>query len=613
MSRPDAASAHFDREAVHAKYLAERDKRLIEGRADIRDLDRDDAFRHYRDDPFTPYVERSPVSDEVDVVIVGGGIAGVLVGAELRKRGLERIRIVDQAGGIGGTWYWNRYPGVMCDVESYIYIPMLEEFGYVPTSRYASGDEIRGHLERIAERYRLTDGALWHTDVTRAEWHDEEARWHVLTDRGDDVACRWYVLAAGILNLMKLPCIRGMEDFAGHSFHTARWDYDYTGGGTDQPLDKLGGKTIALLGTGASGIQALPPLVESAKHVYVFQRTPSAIGVRGNGPTDDAFGQDLEPGWQKQRMDNFQAVMLGRKVDRDAVDDGWTHHYAVVNNPPHVDGMTRQEFMQSAEELDYGIMEAHRRRVEEIVADHSMAEVLMPYYRYICKRPCFHDEYLAAFNSPNVTLIDCPAGIDEITALGPVVDGRQYEVDCLIYGTGFEAERTPLARRVGHEIVGRNGVTLAEGWADGPVTLFGILSRGFPNMFAMPAPTQQSVVTVNYTQLAVLGAEFVGATISQLRDAGIDVFDVSADAQESWVQEIVGSYADISRVMSACTPSRINNEGHPETLNPKAGNYGGGFGDWFTYREILERWLADGRLDGLELHRLSPSGTPTTP
>jgi cation diffusion facilitator CzcD-associated flavoprotein CzcO len=613
MSPPDSASAPFDPEAVHAKYLAERDKRLVEGRADIRDLDHDDVFGQYRNDPFTPFVGRSPVSDEVDVVILGGGIAGVLVGVELRKRGVERIRIVDHAGGIGGTWYWNRYPGVMCDVESYIYIPMLEEFGYVPTDRYASGDEIRGHLERIAERYRLTDDALWHTGVTRAEWHDEEARWHVHTDRGDDVACRWYVLGAGILNLMKLPCIPGMEDFAGHSFHTARWDYDYTGGGTAEPLDKLRDKTIALLGTGASGIQALPPLVESAEHVYVFQRTPSAIGVRDNRPTDDAFGRELEPGWQKRRMDNFQAVMLGRQVDGDAVDDGWTHHYAVVNNPPYVKGMSRQEFMRNAEKLDYGIMEEHRRRVEEVVADHAMAEVLKPYYRYLCKRPCFHDEYLAAFNRPNVTLIDCPAGIEKITPQGPVVDGRQYEVDCIIYGTGFEAERTPLSRRVGHEIVGRHGVTLAEQWADGPVSLFGILSRGFPNMFAMPAPSQQSVVTVNYTQLAVLGAEFVGTTIGLLREAGVEVFDVSAEAQETWVQEIVGRYTDISRVMSACTPSRINNEGHPETISPKAGNYGGGFGDWFAYRDIIEKWLADARFEGLELDLLSPSAMPTTP
>ena len=601
MSGAGSDDVHFDPDAVHAKYRAERDKRLVEGRSDIRDLDQDRVFGHYRDDPFTPYAERPPVADEVDVVIVGGGIAGILVGAELRKRGIERIRVVDQAGGVGGTWYWNRYPGIMCDVESYIYIPMLEEFGYVPKDRYASGPEIREHLERIAEKYRLCDDALFHTDITRAEWHDDEARWHVHTDRGDDVTCRWYVLAAGILNLMKLPDLPGMEDFAGHAFHTARWDFDYTGGSTFEQLDKLEGKRVALLGTGASGIQAVPPLVASAEHVYVFQRTPSAIGFRGNRPTDPAFGDGLEPGWQKARMDNFQSIMLGRTVDVDLVDDGWTHHYAAVNNPKFEKGMTRQEFFRHAEEVDFDIMEEHRRRVDELVADSATAEVLKPYYRYICKRPCFHDEYLSAFNAPNITLVDCPAGIEKITEQGPVVDGKQYEVDCIIYGTGFEPERTPLARRVGHEIAGREGTTLEARWADGPCTMFGIMSRLFPNMFVMPAPAQQCVVTVNYTQLAVLGAEIIAATIRQLDEAGVDAFDVSAEAEAAWVQQIVERFSANEQVMSACTPSRINNEGHPEDVSPRSGNYGGGFGDWFAYREVLETWVADGRFEGLEL------------
>ena len=281
MSRPGSASAPFDPEAVHAKYLAERDKRLVEGRADIRDLDHDESSGTTGTTPSRPSSSDAPVGDEVDVVILGGGIAGVLAGAELRKRGVERIRIVDQAGGIGGTWYWNRYPGVMCDVESYIYMPMLEEFGYIPTRRYASGDEIRGHLERIAERYRLDDDALFHTDVTRAEWHDDEARWHVHTDRGDDVACRWYVLAAGILNLMKLPCIPGMEDFAGHSFHTARWDYDYTGGGANEPLDKLEGKDDRAPRHGRVGhpVRAAPGRVGQAR-----LRVPAhALGHRRTG------------------------------------------------------------------------------------------------------------------------------------------------------------------------------------------------------------------------------------------------------------------------------------------------------------------------------------------
>jgi cation diffusion facilitator CzcD-associated flavoprotein CzcO len=605
---PTDQSASFDPEAVHAKYLAERDKRLVEGRSDIRDLDHDAHFAQYRNDPFTPYTERAPVADEVDVVIVGGGIAGVLVGANLRKAGVERIRIIDQAGGIGGTWYWNQYPGVMCDVESYIYMPMLEELDYIPSRRYAYGDEIREHLEAIAGRFDLTRDALFHTDVTRAEWDEDAARWRVHTDRGDVVSCRWYVLAVGILNLMKLPVIAGMEDFGGVSFHTARWDYDYTGGGPHEPLDGLGDKVVAVLGTGASGIQCVPPLAESAQHVYVFQRTPSAIGERGNRPTEPDFAVGFEPGWQQSRMDNFQAIMLGVAVDVDQVDDGWTQNYATVNNPPVKEGMTRGDIARGAEALDFEVMEAHRRRIDEIVGDPAKAEILKPFYRYICKRPCFHDEYLTAFNSPRVTLIDCPAGIERITKDGLDVNGEHYEVDCIIYGTGFEAERTPLQRRAGHDIVGRNGITLAEKWADGPRTVFGMLSRDFPNMFAMPAPTQQSVVTVNYTQLAVLGAEFVGRAIGLLEQHEVDVFDVSAEAEDAWVGTIIDSFIDASAVMSACTPSRINNEGHPEDVSPLAGNYGGRLGDWFGYRDVLERWLEDGTFEGLEIE--VRTGTP---
>ena len=324
----------FDPEAVRAKYLAERDRRLVPHRADIRDLRTDEYFASYRDDPFTPYQDRDPVADEVDVVIVGGGIAGILAGARLREAGIGDIRIIDEAGGIGGTWYWNRYPGVMCDVESYIYLPMLEELDYIPKNRYAFGDEILHHLEAMADRFDLADDALFHTGVTGAEWQEGEARWRVRTDRGDEVSCRWYVLAVGILNLLKLPTIPGMEDFAGHSFHSARWDYAYTGGGPGQPLTNLSDKSVALFGTGASGIQIVPPLAAAAEHVYLFQRTPSAIGERGNRPTPPDFGKDFEPGWQKARMDNFQSIILGLPVDTDLVDDGWTHDYAGAKNAP---------------------------------------------------------------------------------------------------------------------------------------------------------------------------------------------------------------------------------------------------------------------------------------
>jgi cation diffusion facilitator CzcD-associated flavoprotein CzcO len=405
----------------------------------------------------------------------------------------------------------------------------------------------------------------------------------------------------GILNLLKLPVIPGMDGFTGRAFHTARWDYAYTGGRPGEALTDLGDKTVALVGTGASGLQALPPLAESANHVYVFQRTPSAIGVRGNRPTDPAFAKGLAPGWQKARMDNFQSIMLGRPVDADLTDDGWTHHYAAVQNPPRVKGASLAQFMRAAEELDFGIMEEHRRRIDELVTDPDVAAALKPYYRYLCKRPCFHDEYFDAFNRPNVTLVDCPAGIERITASGPVVGGRHYDVDCIVYGTGFEAELTPLPRRIGHDVVGRGGITLAQKWAEGAASLFGMMSRGFPNMFVMPAPGQQAVVTVNYTQIAVLGAEVVSGVVALLEKQGIATFDVTAEAEADWIQGIVDTYVDPSAVMSACTPSRINNEGDPGGIRARDTNYGRGFGDYFAYRELLESWLSGGELDGLEL------------
>jgi cation diffusion facilitator CzcD-associated flavoprotein CzcO len=591
----------YDPEVVRARYLAERDKRLVPGRADIRDLARDEHFARYREDPFTPVADRTPVVEDVDVVIVGGGIAGLVAGAQLRKAGIERIRVVDQAGGIGGTWYWNRYPGVMCDVESYMYLPLLEELGYVPKHRYAYGEEIRLYLEAVAERFDLVSDALFHTGVTRATWDDDAARWRVNTDRGDELRARYYVLAVGLLNLLKLPAIPGMEDFAGPSFHTARWDYSVTGGGPGEPLTGLRDKVVGLIGTGATGIQCLPALAEAAEHVIVFQRTPSAIGERGNRPTAPDFAAGLEPGWQQARMDNFQALMLGRAVGADLVDDGWTHHYAAVHHPPRRKDMTIEEYIRGAEELDFGIMEQHRRRVEEMVADPATAEVLKPHYRYLCKRPCFHDEYLLAFNNPNVSLVDCPAGFERVTEHGPVVDGRPYEVDVLIYGTGFEPEVTPLARRAGHDIVGRDGVDLADKWAEGPATLFGMMTRGFPNLFVMPAPAQQCVVTVNYTQLAVLGAEFIGGAVGILERRGARSFDVSAAAEEDWTQKIVDSFVDGRAVMSACTPSRINQEGNPGSLSPRSGNYGRGFGDYFAYRDLLHGWVERGDCEGLEL------------
>ncbi len=599
MSEDDEGQSH--RAALYRKYQAERDKRLVEGRSAIRDLRTDEAFADYLNDPFTPFVEREPVQAAADVTIVGAGLAGLVVAAQLRKAGIETIRLIDRAGGPGGAWYWNRYPGVMSDIESYVYLPMLEELGYTPTRKYTFGSEIRQHLESIADRFALRDDALFHTGVESTQWDESIGRWVLRTDRGDVLTSKYVVMAVGILNLLKLPLIPGMETFAGESFHTARWNYAYTGGTPQDPaLVNLADKVVGVLGTGATAIQCVPPLAEHSKHLYVFQRTPSAIGERGNRPTGADVIRTMRPGWQRSRMDSFSGVMAGAAVE-DLVDDGWTRDWRQVVSPRVTPGMSRHDIARQVEECDFAIMDAHRERVSTIVRDPDTAEMLKPYYRYACKRPCFHDEFLPTFNRPNVTLVSCPGGIERVTSEGLVVDGTLFELDCIVYATGFEPESTPFPQRAGHQITGRDGMTLAAKFAAGPRTLHGVMTRGFPNLFIMPAPFQQAAGSPNYTHVAVEGAEHIAATIAALHQRGVQVADVSAQAEQAWVDEIVSAFRDPSRFLAACTPSRINFEGDMSKITPLAGSYGGGAGDLFGWRDLLADWRRDGKFAGLEL------------
>jgi cation diffusion facilitator CzcD-associated flavoprotein CzcO len=598
----------FDPELVGAKYEAERAKRMVDGRAAFHDF-QDETVARYRDDPFTPITPRDAIDEDVEVAIIGAGIAGVVAGAQLRKRGIDSLRLIDQAGGIGGTWYWNRYPGVMCDVESYCYLPMLEEMEYIPRKRYSQGEEIREHVEAIAQRFDLADSALFHTGVRHTQWDEDRSRWVLRTDRGDVIRAKYVIMAVGILNLMKIPVIDGMESFAGPAFHSARWDYEYTGGSQEDPrMTNLADKVVGIIGTGASAIQAIPPLAESSKHLYVFQRTPAAVGVRGDRPTDDEFAASLQPGWHRARNENFQAVMLGQQVDVDLVDDGWCHHFARINNPPFEPGVSMEEFMLQVDEFDYGVMELHRQRIRETITDPAVADLLMPYYKYSCRRPLFHDAFLPSLNRDNVSVVDCPVGIDRITEHGVVVDGHEYQVDCIVYATGFEPEVTPFPRKAGHEIVGRGGRTVGEKWAEGGATLFGLMTSGFPNLFLMPCPGQQAVVTVNYTLLVEVGAEFVAETIATLDGEGVDAFDVNEDAEAEWVQRVIDDSMAKAPPPGGvpCTPgSRMlfDDDGNMVLLDPQAGTYGGGFGDYFGYRDLLREWLERGEFAGLSLKR----------
>jgi cyclohexanone monooxygenase/pentalenolactone D synthase len=246
-------------------------------------------------------------------------------------------------------------------------------------------------------------------------------------------------------------------------------------------------------------------------------------------------------------------------------------------------------------------MELHRRRIEELVEDPDVAESLKPYYRYLCKRPLFHDEYFDAFNRDNVTLIDCPGGVTRVTKHGVIANDQEVEVDCIVYATGFEAEVTPFWRRAGHPIIGRGGVPLSEKWKDGARTYLGIFTRGFPNLFLMPAPGQQSTISVNFTHILSEGAEFIAGAVALLEARGVKIFDVREDAEADWVQQILDAYADRSAFMAACTPSRLNFEGDVSAANPLSGTYGGGYGDVFGWRDLLKEWRERGDFAGLEL------------
>jgi cyclohexanone monooxygenase len=448
------ADLGFDPAALRQRYREERDRRLRED-GNEQYVEVKGEFAHFLDDPYAePGFEREPLFDEVEVLVVGGGFGGLLAGARLRQAGVEDVRIVDPASDFGGTWYWNRYPGIACDIESYTYLPLLEEVGYVPKEKYSYGREILDHSQAIARKFDLYRDVCFQTRVEELRWEEDEARWVVSTNRGDRMKAHYLCLATGPLNRPKLPGIPGIEDFEGHSFHASRWDYEYTGGDSEGNLTGLQGKRVGIIGTGATSVQCVPHVGEWAEHLYVFQRTPSSIDVKKNPPTDPDWAKSLQPGWHRHRMENFNALVSGVPQPEDLVNDGWTDLIAkliVGMQQGRSKDMSPEGIAQAVEIADFEKMNEIRARVDSIVRDPETAEALKPYYRQFCKRPCFHNEYLETFNRPNVTLVDTHGrGVERITKKGVVVDGHEYELDCLIYASGTPG--APASSSTGAEV-----------------------------------------------------------------------------------------------------------------------------------------------------------------
>ena len=593
----------FDPDELRTKYQTERDKRIrTEGNDQYRNMS--DHFAHYLEDPYVePGYEREPLTDQIDVAIIGGGFGGMLAGARFQEVGVSDFRIIESGGDFGGTWYWNRYPGAQCDIESYCYLPLLEELGYMPKEKYSYAPEIYEHSQRIGKTFDLYEKACFQTKVEGIVWQEDTSTWLITTDREDAMHARFVVMACGPLNRPKLPAVEGIETFKGHTFHTSRWDYEYTGGDHNGNLHKLADKRVGVIGTGATAIQSVPFVGEHAKELVVFQRTPSSVDLRGNSPTDPEWAETLTPGWQRQRRENFNDILLGVPVEEDLVNDGWTEIFRdlmsiVPTNKEKNPEVTPQEAAEMAEMADFKKMNGIRQRVDDTVENEEVADLLKPWYRQFCKRPTFNDEFLPTFNRENVSLVDTSAskGIDRITEKGIVANGVEYELDCIIFATGFEVG-TVYTRRAGFEVTGQDGKTLSDHFSEGLKTFHGFSSHGFPNCFQMGGISQTGA-SVNLTSVLDDHAQHIGYIIKEVLDRGAKYVQPTQEAETGWVETINNLAVNNQAYLEACTPGYYNNEGHIAD--------GGGIGQGYApgvnaFNALLGKWREAGDLEGMQI------------
>ena len=624
----EPSTINFDPDELGKKYRLERDKRLRQdGNEQYQEVSGE--FSYFVEDPYLDEeIEREPLEDEVEVLIVGGGFGGMLAAARLREAGIDDFRIIEKGGDFGGTWYWNRYPGASCDIEAYIYFPLLEETGFVPKQKYTNAAETLEYCHIICDKYKLYDNACLQTEVQATVWNEDEGRWLVTTNRGDKIRARYVVHSNGPLNRPKLPAIKGINDYKGHTFHTSRWDYAYTGGDTSGNLSNLKDKRVAVIGTGATAIQCVPHLGAAAETLFVFQRTPSSVDIRNNQATDPEWISTQEPGWHNERRNNFETLLTGGSVKKDLVADGWTEAFrllfgtlrnkapskikmfswaatSVFSSEMYKSGfkeyMTKKatDYMDLANAMqmaDYQKMEMVRARAEEIVKDKETAESLKPYYNQFCKRPCFHDEYLPTYNRDNVHLIDTDGkGLEEISEKGIIFNGVEYEVDCIIFATGFEVG-TDYSRRAGYQIHGIDGMTVSEKWGNGLATFHGMHSKGFPNCFFFgPA---QSGFTATYTYSLDEQSIHLAYILEEVKKRGATRVEASKEAEESWIKTIIEKARLTASFQENCTPGYYNNEGKINQT-PQNNMYGGGPIEFFS---LMKKWRSKGKLEGLELN-----------
>lgn len=505
-----------------AKYKEFKEKRF--GAANYMDMKGE--FSRYLVDPYSSKpVKREKLTDHTEILIVGAGFAGLLIWYKLQKAGYQDVRFCEKGGDVGGTWYWNRYPGIACDVESYSYLPLLDEMNYFPTMKFASGFEIMEYCQSMAKKFKFYDKCLFHTTVEKTIWDDKKKVWSITTDRGDKMTANYVVLANGLLTAPRLAKIEGMETFSGKSFHTSRWDYNIN----------LKDKKVGIIGTGATSVQVVPEISKIVKELYVFQRTPSSIDVRDQRETtkEEIEEWKKEKGWAKARRERFSKISSGRTAIQ-ANDDYLSGKVKEFKKrKKHNRKISFKEYIDKQLGKNFRIMEQIRSRVDETVENPIIAQALKPYYPYGCKRPAFHDEYLSVFNLPHINLIDTsPNGVEKINESGVIHNNKEYELDVLIYATGFNW----MEAATFNTVIGKNKISLSEkARKEGTKTFLGIHSNGFPNLFIVTGP-QGGGGSFNFTDAIEHHSDYIVWMLNTLKENKKNIVDVNKNTENEYAE-----------------------------------------------------------------------------
>jgi cation diffusion facilitator CzcD-associated flavoprotein CzcO len=509
---------------------------------------------------------------DFDAVVLGAGFAGLYMNYKLRDKLGMSVQVYEAGDGVGGTWYWNRYPGARCDSEAYMYCfsfdkQLMQDWEW--SMKYPEQPEILRYLNHVADRFDLRRNMQFNTRVTAAHYNEKTARWEVTTDRGDQVTARWFITGIGCLSTGQVPDIKGREAFKGASYHTGSWPHE----GVD-----FRGKRVGIIGTGSSAVQSIPVIAQTAEHLYVFQRTPQYTIPARHGNVDKAVLDEIKTRYdevyEKARWSTggFPVDIIERSAlevsdeERLAIyEKGWEQGGFQFVYGSFMDIATDRRANDTASEFI-------RSKIRSIVKDPETAEKLVPVdHPFTSKRALIDTDYFETYNRPNVTLVDIRhAPIQEITPTGIRTEAGDFDLDIIVFATGFDA-MTGTFNRI--DIRGKGGAKLKDTWAEGPKTYLGLSVAGFPNMFMITGPGSPSVLS-NMPVSIEQHVEWISDAIEHMHERGLGVMEAEPGAQEEWVRH-VNEVAEPTMFMLADSwYLGANIPGKPRVFMPYTGGVG---------------------------------------